>query len=301
MKQITTFKFEGKASFNQDFIEQHHFRQMTNNQVSMLGFVPLFDDTFVQKVDRFDLIKVAYQERKEPDLTQLEQEAKSQLESEVKEGDTYTDEELDEKILQLREEYLPYQGFKPIQQSLVVLDNQTSKLLVEGGVKKVDNVMSYILGAMEGDYENVLPVEFEAPILEKLLTNYIINESKHLPDPFMLVEKVSLGDKSEFEKSPKSVTISVKKEYPADDEVLAFISNRNKVVKLLQLDYDGVVELEVTNKFEIKGIKFKEDHAFEQDEDSTPSANFMGQYIIQLPTLLKVVNSLEKEATEVDY
>ena len=158
-----------------------------------------------------------------------------------------------------------------------------------------------MLSSLQGDYEDVELVKYEAPIIEKLLTNFLLDDVRNIPDPFMLGEKVEMGDKSEFEKSPKSSTIKISKEYPADKEVVTFITDRNKVAKLIELDYDGVVKFSFTNKFEVKGIKFQEDLDFKPDEDSTDSVNFMSQCLLQLPVAFDIINSLDKQVSEVKY
>ena len=117
----------------------------------------------------------------------------------------------------------------------------------------------------------------------------------------MLVDKAELGVKSEFDKTPKSPTVKVEKEYPADEETVSFITNRNLVAKTLKLDYDGVVEFLITNKSEIKGIKFTESLAFKPDEDSSDSVNFMTQYELQLPSTFSMINKVTKTLSEVEY
>jgi len=294
LKNLAVYKFTGTTSFNTEYIYNNVVRELNSEEDTLATFAPLFDETYIQNVDRFLVAKVVFQERKEPDADFLEQEALKLLEED------HTEEELADRVYDLRRKFIQFTGMKKPQESLVVIDNLTGKLIIGNSPNNADKIMHLVLSSLEEGYEDLQLVSFEAPLIEKMLTNYILNESKHLPDPFMLVEKVALGDKSEFEKSPKSVTISVKKEYPADGEVLAFISNRHKVVKLLQLDYDGIFEFDFTNKFEFKGIKFKESLDYEYDEELAPSANFMSQYVLQLPTVFDIVNKLEKQVEEVE-
>lgn len=294
MKNLAVYSFTGKTSFNEEYVLNNTIRELTSEEDTLSTFTPLFDDTYIQGVERFSVAKVVFQERKEPDNDFLEQEALKELPEE------HTEEELADKVYQLRRKFIQFTGMKKPQESLVVIDNQTGKLIIGNNPNNADKIMHTVLSSLEGGYEYLHLVTFEAPLIEKLLTNYILNESKHLPDPFMLVEKVALGDKSEFEKSPKAVTVSVKKAYPADEEILAFISNCHKVVKLLQLEYDGVVEFDFTNKFEFKGIKFKEGLAYEDDPELAPSVNFMSQYVLQLPTVFDIVNKLEEQVNSVE-
>lgn len=295
IKQVTTFTFTGKTFFNEDFILDNTIRPLTKEEDTLVKFSPLYDDTFIQQVERFQVAKITLQQRKPVDEDVLSEVTSQRV------GEDATLEEYESMSEDVYRELMQYTGFKPSKHALVIIDNQSGKLLITTNTKNTDDMMSLVIGSLEGEYEDLKLVDFEAPLIEKLLTNYLLDESKNLPDPFMLVEKVNLGSKSEFDKSPKNATISIKKEYPADSEVLAFISNRNKVVKLLQLDYDGVVELEFTNKFEIKGIKFKEDLAFEPEDDSAESLNFMSQYVLQLPVLFDIVNSLEEQVSLVEY
>lgn len=295
IKQVTTFTFTGKTFFNEDFILDNTIRPLTKEEDTLVKFSPLYDDTFIQQVERFQVAKITLQQRKPVDEDVLSEVTSQRV------GEDATLEEYESMSEDVYRELMQYTGFKPNKHALVIIDNQSGKLLVTTNTKNTDDMMSLVIGSLEGEYEDLKLVDFEAPLIEKLLTNYLLDESKNLPDPFMLVEKVNLGSKSEFDKSPKNATISIKKEYPSDPETLGFILNRNKVVKLLQLDYDGVVELEFTNKFEIKGIKFKEDLAFEPEVDSAESLNFMSQYVLQLPVLFDIVNSLEEQVSLVEY
>ena len=294
MKNLTVYKFEGNATFNEEFISQNKERDLYSEEETLIHFKPLFEDTYVQKVEGFTVAKIVYLQRKEPDKAFVEKEALKEL------SEDYTEEEFINKVSDLRKKFIQFTGMKTPQDSLVIIDNSSKKMVIGNTPSNSDNVVSKVLESVEG-FESVELVSFSAPIVEKLLTEFILDESKNLPDPFMLVEKVNLGDKSEFEKSPKNATINIKKEYPADEEVVAFINNRHKVVKLLQLDYDGVFEFEVTNKLEIKGLKFKEELAYKKDEDSSESLNFMSQYVLQLPTMFDVVNSLENQFSKVVY
>ena len=294
MKNLTVYKFEGSADFNEDFISQNKERDLYSEEETLIHFKPLFEDTYVQKVEGFAIAKIVYLQRKEPDKVFVEKEALKEL------PEYYTEEEFINKVSDLRKKFIQFTGMKTPQDSLVIIDNSSKKMVIGNTPSNSDNVVSKVLESVEG-FESVELVSFATPIVEKLLTEFILDESKNLPDPFMLVEKVNLGDKSEFEKNPKNATINIKKEYPADEEVVAFINNRHKVVKLLQLDYDGVFEFEVTNKFEIKGLKFKEELAYKKDEDSSESLNFMSQHVLQLPTMFDVVNSLENQFSKVVY
>lgn len=295
MKQITTLKFEGKASFNEEYILSNTQRPLTQFEDSLVKFAPLFDETYTVQVGKYQVARIELKERKEPDTGVLDSKTLEAL------PETHTEEEYETVWEDKRRELIQDTGFKNSKNPLVIIDNETNKIIITESQKVVESVSSLMLSSLQGEYENVELVKYEAPIIEKLLTNFLLDDFRNIPDPFMLGEKVEMGDKSEFEKSPKSSTIKISKEYPADKEVVTFITDKNKVAKLVEMDYDGGVKFRFTNKFEVKGIKFQEDLDFKPDEDSTNSVNFMSQYLLQLPVVFDIINSLDKQVSEVKY
>ena len=298
MKKLEVFSFTGKMGLDEDILNPENYQpnlELSKDQDTKVDFIPLFEDTLVQKVNRFTVAKLFLQVRKEPDKNLIKKVTLSRL------REDHTEEEYLEKECDVRRELIQYTGVKETD-ILVVIDNESNKLVLSNLDTQTDIADSVINTVRDFSvYEDLELVKFEAPVIEKLLTNFLLDESKNLPDPLMLVDKAELGVKSEFDKTPKSPTVKVEKEYPADEETVSFITNRNLVAKTLKLDYDGVVEFLITNKSEIKGIKFTESLAFKPDEDSSDSVNFMTQYELQLPSTFSMINKVTKTLSEVEY
>jgi len=299
LKKLEVFSFKGKMVLNEEVLNQETYQpnlELSREQDIKVDFIHLFENVLVQKVNRFTMAKLFLQARKEPDKKLLEKVTLSHLDSD------HTEDEYVAKECDVRRELIQYTGVKETN-ILVVIDNESGKLILSNldtQTDIADDVIGTLMDYVSG-YEDLELVKFQAPIIEKFLTNVLLDESKNLPDPFMLVDKAELGVKSEFDKSPKGSTVKVGKEYPSDAETVSFITNRNLVVKALKLDYDGVIELLVNMKSEIKSIKFTEALAFKPDEDSSESVNFMTQYELQLPSTFSMINKLTETLAEVEY
>tara|TARA_Y100001963_G_C6722324_1_gene419707 strand:- start:356 stop:1255 length:900 start_codon:yes stop_codon:yes gene_type:complete len=299
LKKLEVFSFTGKMVLNEEVLNQETYQpnlELSREQDIKVDFIPLFEDTLIQQVNRFTMAKLFLQSRKEPDKKLLEKVTLSRL------GNDHTEEEYVAKECDVRRELIQYTGVKETN-ILVVIDNETGKLILSNLDTQTD-IADDVIGTLRdyvSGYEDLELIKFQAPIIEKFLTNVLLDESKNLPDPFMLVDKAELGVKSEFDKSPKGSTVKVEKEYPSDAETVSFITNRNLVVKALKLDYDGVIEFLINMKSEVKSIKFTEALAFKPDEDSSDSVNFMTQYELQLPSIFSMINKITKTLSEVEY
>lgn len=297
MKKISTYTFKGKIDFNEELILTKTNTKLSKEQTTLINFDPLFDDTYVQKVGKFKVLNIRYTKRKEPDKVVLAEKVFEYLDEKELPQDVDTVERITEEK---RLELMQYTGYTS-KAAVVAVDNSTGKLIVAEDRKFSDEIMSSLLEVLQGDYEELALLSSEPVLTEKVLTSFLVDERKNLPDPFILVEKVELGDKSIVDKKPKTATIKVDKQYPADDEVLAFVNNCNKVVKCLELEYDGLVDMVVTNTLFLDKIKFLEHLKASPDEDASDSVNFMTQYELQLPAVFDIINQLEKVITSENY
>lgn len=296
MKKISTYNFKGNINFNEEFITSNSGNTLTKEQVTLVNFEPLFDETYVAQVGIFKVAKIRYTSRKEPDKVVLSDLVFKHLDDNNLPQDVDTVEHvMEEKRLEL----MQYTGYTS-KVALVVIDNTTGKFIITEDRKFSDNVMSLLLESFCGDYDELSLLSTEPVLTEKVLTNFLVDECKHLPDPFTLVEKVELGDKSILDKKPKTATVKIDKLYPADEEVLSFVSI-GKVVKKLQLEYDGVLQVLVDNTLFIDKVAFQEDLKFKPDEDASDSVNFMNCLLPQLPVVFGAINLLESTVKEENY
>lgn len=296
MKKISTYNYKGNIKFNEEFIIENSNNSLTKEQITLVNFEPLFDETFVEQVGKFDVAKIRFTSRKEPDKVVLSEQTFKHLDDNNLPQDVDTVERvMEEKRIEL----MQYTGYTS-KVALVVIDNASGKFIITEDRKFSDNVMSSLLQAFNGEYDEISLLSTEPVLTEKVLTSFLVDECRNLPDPFTLVEKVELGDKSVLDKKPKNSTVKIDKLYPADDEVLSFVGI-GKVVKRLQLEFDGILQVVVDNTMFIDKVVFQEDLKFKPDEDATDSANFMSCLLPQLPVVFDAINLLESTIKEEKY
>ncbi len=291
MKQFSAYTFTGKLTLSEEAILGKVYRPLSKLEHQRVSFTPLFDETYLQEVSTkdtsFQVAKVLLETRKEPDSNVLRDKVVERLQENPSHDPEVVEEETYQELKLLA-------GTK-LQSTMVFVNNTSGKMLLSCTRKLADEVMEYLLEVFDGGYEELTLIKSEPVIGEKLLTKW--TASDELPEPLCLGETTHLGKRSELEKSPKNANIKIDKVYANDEEVLQHISNGN-VVKLLMLEFDGLVDLLLTSDMFIKGIKFKESAAFKEDADTSDSVNFMTQYQLQLPLVFDIVNSLEKEFSE---
>lgn len=296
MKKISTYNYKGDIKFNEEFIIENSNNSLTKEQITLVNFEPLFDETFVEQVGKFDVSKIRFTSRKEPDKVVLSEQTFKHLEENNLPQDVDTVERvMEEKRIEL----MQYTGYTS-KVALVVIDNASGKFIITEDRKFSDNVMSSLLQAFDGEYDEISLLSTEPVLTEKVLTSFLVDECRNLPDPFTLVEKVELGDKSILDKKPKNSTVKIDKLYPADEEVLSFVSI-GKVVKKLQLEFDGVLQVVADNTMFIDKVAFQEDLKFKPDEDATDGVNFMNCLLPQLPVIFDAINLLESTVKEGTY
>ncbi len=290
MKKFAVYNFKGDIQLNEEAILAKTVNTLTKEQTTLVSFDPLFDETFVQEVNGYQVTKIRFTSRKEPDKTILAEQTSAHIEHKAlpQDEDTYNAVQ-EEKRLEL----MQYTGYTS-KAAIVAVDNSTGKVIIAEARNFADMIMSDLLSCFEGDYSELELLSTEPVATETILTGFLLDERKNLPDPFTLVEKVSLGKKSVLDKKPSSATIKVSKTYPAVDEILSLVTDLGNVIKSVQLEFDGVFEFDVTNTLSIESVKFLEDLKFKPDEDTSGSVNFMTQYQLQLPVVFDVINRLEE-------
>lgn len=290
MKKFAVYNFKGAIQLNEEAILSKTVNTLTKEQTTLVSFDPLFDETYIQEVNGYQVAKIRFTSRKEPDKTILAEQTAAHIEEKAlpQDEDTYNAVQ-EEKRLEL----MQYTGYTS-KAAIVAVDNSTSKVVVAEARNFADMVMGDLLSCFEGDYSELELLSTEPVATETILTGFLLDERKNLPDPFTLVEKVSLGKKSVLDKKPSSATIKVSKTYPAVDEILSLVTDLGNVVKDLELEFDGILCFNVTNTLSIESVKFLEDLKFKPDEDASDSANFLNQYYHQLPVVFDVINRLEE-------
>ncbi len=290
MKKFAVYNFKGAIQLNEEAILDKTVNTLTKEQTTLVSFDPLFDETFIQDVNGYQVVKIRFTSRKEPDKTILAEQTAAHIEEKglPQDEDTYNAVQ-EEKRLEL----MQYTGYTS-KAAIVAVDNSTGKLVVAEARNFADMIMEDLLYCFEGDYSELELLSTEPVATENILTGFLLDERKNLPDPFTLVEKVSLGKKSVLDKKPSSATIKVSKTYPAVDEILSLVTDLGNVVKDLELEFDGILCFNVTNTLSIESVKFLEDLKFKPDEDTSDSVNFMTQHQLQLPVVFDVINRLEE-------
>ena len=295
MKQITTYTFTQPINtLNNDTLAKHAYRKLGKLEHQLVSTTPLYDDIYFQDVEGYQVSNLVFEKRKEPNQEAVVEEVESRIEALG-----LQDNLSEETLAKIEEEvYLDLKQFAGTTKKVVkvVVSNKHNLLLVEANAKLSDEVLPFVLDLVGS--VGLSAKVFDAVDMESMLTQWVFDERKCLPDQFMLVEKVNLGVKSELDKSPKPANIKVSKEYPADAEVLNWIKV-GKVVKAVELEYDGAYVFTVDHKFAVTGGKFVEAFSFEGDEDSAPSVNFMSKELLQLPVLFDMMTLLVEQVENV--
>ena len=294
MKKFAVYNFKGAIQLNEESILAKTVNTLTKEQTTLVSFDPLFDETFIQDVNGYQVAKMRFTSRKEPDKTILSEQVDSYLETIDLPQDESSYQQLCNAVQEeKRLELMQYTGYTS-KAAIVAVDNSTGKVVIAEARNFADMIMGDLLSCFEGDYSELELLSTEPVATETILTDFLLDERKNLPDPFTLVEKVSLGKKSVLDKKPSSATIKVSKTYPAVDEILSLVTDLGNVVKDLELEFDGILCFNVTNTLSIESVKFLEDLKFKPDEDTSDSVNFLTQYQLQLPVVFDVINRLEE-------
>ena len=294
MKQITIYT--AKVTPVIELAPTALYQPLTQQQDSSIGLVELFEGKTLQEISLADnntlALKIKHSVRKEPKQDVIDEEVETRLK-----GD-----ETEEQVARIEEEvYLQAKRLAGVTNKtyLAFVNFNTKQILIDAPRNVADEGIAFILQNIIGNSD---ACEFElfkqeAVLMEKLLTQYVVKEST-VPEPFMLGEVTKLGKKSELDKAPKSATVSITKEYCASDEVLTHTS-AGKYVKLIELDYDGILSLQLDNTFFIKGVKYYESLKHEDDPDATASVNFMAEYTDKLAAIYAAVGILQGELGKV--
>lgn len=294
MKQITLYS--AKVTPSIQLSPATLYQPLTQQQDSSIGLVELFEGKTLQELAIPDnntlALKVKHSVRKEPKQEVIDAEVDTRLK-----GD-----ETEEQLAAIEEEvYLQAKRLAGVTHKtyMAFVNFGTNEILIDAPRNTADEGIAFIL---QNIIDNSSECEFElfkqeAVLMEKLLTQYVVKEST-VPEPFMLGEVTKLGKKSELDKAPKSPTVSITKEYCASEEVLNH-TKAGKYVKLIELDYDGIMSLQLDNTFFIKGIKYFESLNFKADEGSADSVNFMTEYTDKLATIYDAVGILKGELDKV--
>lgn len=293
MKTISTYSFDNKVSFNEELLQSKEYRPLGRLESQRLSVKPLFDETVLQNVENFTVVGFVYEERKEPDSEMVAEE----VENRINEFPNVSEE----AIAQIEEDVytkLKYYAGTKKTNFKVYIDHTKGLMIFDTTRKMVDNVIGEVLSLLEDSSIGLSIVQPDAPIMENLLTEFIVT-SKLLPDTMVVLDKVNLGAKSEFDKSPKQATIKIVKEDPESTQVMDWIK-QGKVVKSLQIENDGGLEFTINNQFNITGGKFVEWAKVETDEELAPSVEFMQKAVVQLPLVFNTVESLIKAAKKVE-
>lgn len=291
MKQFTVYTFKGKMFFDEECVRNNTYRQLKDpeqsEELSLTSFIPLYDETLLQQVGNYQIVKIHHTERKEPDKGVLLENVDEYLEDHPN-TDVLAAEEI------VRRHLMKYTGLKQ-KESLVVIDNTTGKLIVAQDrnfgdviIDKIRDVLSY-----KSDYEDLELLSTCPVITEKVLTRFVVKE-ECVPEPLALGEVINLGKPNEVDKRPKPANVKISKTYAAEGEVIEHTRN-GKYVKLLELEWDGVIDFQVDTTLFIKGVKFKESMKVEKDDDVTDSVHFMTQMQVQLPEIIKIIDKLLNE------
>lgn len=294
MKQITLYT--AKVTPSIQLSPAALYQPLTQQQDSSIGLVELFEGKTLQELAIPDnntlALKIKHSVRKEPKQEVIDAEVDTRLK-----GD-----ETEEQMAAIEEEvYLQAKRLAGVTHKtyMAFVNFGTNEILIDAPRNTADEGIAFMLQNIIG---NSSECEFElfkqeAVLMEKLLTQYVVKEST-VPEPFMLGEVTKLGKKSELDKSPKSPTVAISKEYCGSEEVLNHVK-AGKYVKLLELDYDGIMSLQLDNTFFIKTIKYFESLSFKSDEDVADSVNFMTEYTDKLATIYDVVRILKGELGKV--
>ncbi|AKO61069.1 exonuclease recombination-associated [Pseudoalteromonas phage H101] len=294
MKQITLYSAKTTPAI--EVAPAALYQPLTQQQDSSIGLVELFEGKTLQEISLAGnntlALKIKHSVRKEPKQDILDEELSLRLK-----GD-----ESQETVARIQEEiYLQAKRLSGVTHKtfMAFVNFDTNQVLIDAPRNVADEGISFILQNVIG---NSSDCEFElfkqeAALMEKLLTQYVVKEST-VPEPFMLGEVTKLGKKSELDKAPKSATVSITKEYCASDEVLTHTS-AGKYVKLIELDYDGILSLQLDNTFFIKGVKYFESLNHKDDPDVTESVNFMTEYTDKLAAIYAAVGILQGELGKV--
>lgn len=291
MKQFTVYTFEGKMFFDKESIQNNTYRHLKDptqsEELSLTSFVTLFDETLLQQVGDYQIVKVRHTERKEPDKGVLLENVDEYLED-YPNTDPLAAEEI------VRKRLMKYTGLKQ-KESIVFIDNSTGKLVIAQDRSFGDVVIGKIKEVLteNSDYEDLELLSTCPVITERMLTKFVVKE-ECVPEPLALGEVINLGKPNEIEKRPKPANIKISKTYAAEDEVLEHTKN-DKYVKLLELEWDGVIDFQVDTTLFIKGVKFKESMKVEKDDDSTESVYFMTLMQTQLPEVVSIIDKLVEQ------
>jgi DNA recombination-dependent growth factor C len=294
MKQITIYT--AKATPIIEVSPAALYQPLTQQQDSSIGLVELFEGKTLQEIAVADnstlALKIKHSVRKEPKQDVIDEEVATRLK-----GD-----ETEEQVARIEEEvYLQAKRLSGVTNKtyLAFVNFNTNQILIDAPRNVADEGIAFILQNVIG---NSSECEFElfkleAVIMEKLLTQYILKEST-VPEPFMLGETTHLGKKSELDKNPAAATVKISKVYASDEEVLAH-TKVGKYVKLLELDYDGVMSLQLDNTFFIKGVKYFESLNHKDDPDTADSVNFITEYTDKLAAIYDAVSILKGQSEAV--
>ena len=294
MKQITLYA--AKTTPTIELSSSALYTPLTQQQDASIGLVELFEGKTLQELAIPDnntlALKIKHSVRNEPKQDVIDAEVDTRLK-----GD-----ETEEQMAAIEEEvYLQAKRLAGVTHKtyMAFVNFNTNEILIDATRNTADEGIAFILQNVIG---NSSDCEFElfkqeAVLMEKLLTKYVVKEFTR-PAPFILGEVTKLGKKSELDKAPKSATVSITKEYCASEEVLNH-TKAGKYVKLIELDYDGIMSLQLDNTFFIKGVKYFESLNFKADEDSADSVNFMTEYTDKLATIYDAVSILKGELDKV--
>lgn len=291
MKQFTVYTFKGKMFFDKESIQNNTYRHLKDptqsEELSLTSFVTLFDETLLQQVGDYQIVKVRHTERKEPDKGVLLENVDEYLED-YPNTDPLSAEEI------VRKRLMKYTGLKQ-KEAIVFIDNVTGKLVIAQDRNFGDMVIGKIKDVLteNSDYEDLELLSTCPVITERMLTKFVVKE-ECVPEPLALGEVINLGKPNEIDKRPKPANIKISKTYAAEDEVLEHTKN-NKYVKLLELEWDGVIDFQVDTTLFIKGVKFKESMKVEKDDDSTDSVYFMTLMQTQLPEVVNIIDKLVEQ------
>lgn len=292
MKQITLYS--AKATPSIQLSPAALYTPLTQQQDTSIGLVELFEGKTLQELAIPDnntlALKIKHSVRKEPKQEVIDAEVDTRLK-----GD-----ETEEQIATIEEEvYLQAKRLAGVTHKtyMAFVNFGTNEILIDAPRNTADEGIAFILQNIIG---NSSECEFElfkqeAVLMEKLLTQYVI-KSATLPEPFTLGNAVKMGDKSILDEKPTNPNINITKDPVYNQEILNHIK-AGKYVKLLEVTYDGALDVKIDNTFYMSGITY--DESFKADKSVADSVNFMTEYTDKLATIYAAVGILQGELDKV--
>lgn len=293
MKNITIYKLTEESNkeftFDKDLIERNQWSQLTDLQQEKVGFVPVYEDVLVvDNIDNYIIMKIKHSKRDNIKPETLEREFQTRMRKLSREEIAF---DMDQLLSEVHDDLTRMSNIKD-KEYLVVYDIVNEQFLFDSVRNTAEDGVKLIRGLLPDDISVEL-YQKEAFILQNLLTSWVM-DNKLIPDSIVLGEKINLGKKTEAGKAASSANIKITKEHAEAKEVLNHIVN-NKVVHLINLDWDGIIYFDIDHTFKITGVKYEEQLDYEESVELDEEGNFIAEWQLKLNELSKLLNVLYSE------